>query len=43
MPLVEAPIHQAAKKGNLDEVRLLIEESANVDVKDENNDTPLSV
>lgn len=36
-------LHQAAKKGNLDEVRRLIEDGANVNVKDENSDTPLYI
>jgi ankyrin repeat protein len=37
------PLHEAAKKGNLDEVKHLIEEGANVNVTDENNDTPLYI
>jgi ankyrin repeat protein len=36
-------LHQAAKKGNFNEVRRLIEDGANVNVKDENNDTPLYI
>jgi cytohesin len=37
------PLHEAAKKGNLDKVKRLIEEGANVNVKDEKNDTPLYI
>lgn len=36
-------LHEAAKKGNLDEVKHLIEEGADVNVKDENSDTPLYI
>ena len=37
------PLHEAVKMGNLDKVKQLIEEGANVDVRDENNDTPLFI
>ena len=37
------PLHEAAKKGNIDRVKRLIEEGANVDERDENNDTPLFI
>ena len=37
------PLHEAVKRGNIDMVKRLIEEGANVDARDENNDTPLFI
>jgi ankyrin repeat protein len=37
------PLHEAAKKGDLDQINRLIEEGVTVDVIDENNNTPLYI
>ena len=38
-----APLHEAAKKGDMDQINRLIEKGATVDVKDENSNTPLYI
>jgi ankyrin repeat protein len=40
---VGEPLHEAAKKGDLDQINRLIEEGITVDSLDENNNTPLYI
>ena len=40
---VGEPLHEAAKKGDLDQVNRLIEKGASVDLLDENSNTPLYI
>lgn len=37
------PLHEAAKKGDMDQINRLIEKGATVDVMDENSNTPLYI
>ena len=37
------PLHEAAKKGDMDQIDRLIEKGAAVDVMDENSNTPLYI
>ena len=40
---VGEPLHEAAKKGDMDKINRLIEKGAIVDVVDENSNTPLYI
>jgi ankyrin repeat protein len=40
---VGEPLHEAAKKGNMDQINRLIEKGVTVDIVDENSNTPLYI